>query len=370
MQQVQSSDSYNYDAIIIGQGLAGSILAWELIQSGKNILLIDNHHHGSSSAVAAGIINPVTGHRVNLTEGFEKFIVTAKSSYAKLSTTFGTSFLQDIPQLRLIKNPGQLHYYHKRLKSDEYAQFIGTPINNHDLYIESPFGIANISQTFRVRVTELLATLRKYFIESGKLLEVKLDYSCIHFKQNHVEVLLDRTFAAKRIIFCEGYQAIHNPWLKNLDFKLAKGEILTLNLNKTVDQMLNWSHWLLPKSDGSAFLGSSYDWQDISNATHEETKQKLINSLNNYTSASGDIIDHKAGIRPTTQTRKQFVGQHPEHHQLYCFNGFGSKGCLTIPHYAKQLSKHFHTHQPLAELNPELDPFLGLRYTLFPTSSQ
>jgi hypothetical protein len=34
--------------------------------------------------------------------------------------------------------------------------------------------------------------------------------------------------SAKKIIFCEGYHAIHNPWFNYLPFQLAKGEILTL----------------------------------------------------------------------------------------------------------------------------------------------
>ena len=69
------------DFLIVGQGLAGSILAYQLVESGHSVRVIDNHQHASSSVVAAGIINPITGHRLNITEGFAKYYPIAKQFY-------------------------------------------------------------------------------------------------------------------------------------------------------------------------------------------------------------------------------------------------------------------------------------------------
>jgi glycine/D-amino acid oxidase-like deaminating enzyme len=51
------------DYLIIGQGLAGSLLSWELLQHGCSIHLIDNQQENASQ-IAAGLINPVTGMRL------------------------------------------------------------------------------------------------------------------------------------------------------------------------------------------------------------------------------------------------------------------------------------------------------------------
>ena len=67
------------DFLIVGQGLAGSILALNLQQRGKSVLVIDNEHYGSASQVAAGLINPVNGHRLNLTDNFEQYWPVALS---------------------------------------------------------------------------------------------------------------------------------------------------------------------------------------------------------------------------------------------------------------------------------------------------
>jgi len=54
------------DFIIVGQGLAGTLLAYDLISNNKKILIIDKNLKASSSKVAAGMINPVAMKSVAL----------------------------------------------------------------------------------------------------------------------------------------------------------------------------------------------------------------------------------------------------------------------------------------------------------------
>ncbi len=54
----------NADFIIVGQGLAGTLLAHELIQLGKSVLVFDDPAAPKASEVAAGIINPVVFRRM------------------------------------------------------------------------------------------------------------------------------------------------------------------------------------------------------------------------------------------------------------------------------------------------------------------
>ena len=50
--------------LIVGQGIAGSVLGWHLIKAGHAVLIVDRNHHESSSIISAGIINPITGQRL------------------------------------------------------------------------------------------------------------------------------------------------------------------------------------------------------------------------------------------------------------------------------------------------------------------
>jgi glycine/D-amino acid oxidase-like deaminating enzyme len=56
-----------YDYIIVGQGLAGSCLALELIEEGKRVIVFSEPKGKTASRVAAGLINPITGRKMKLT---------------------------------------------------------------------------------------------------------------------------------------------------------------------------------------------------------------------------------------------------------------------------------------------------------------
>lgn len=358
----------HFNVLIIGQGLAGSLLAWEMIQQGLSVMVIDNSHHNSSSTVAAGIINPITGHRINLTHGFANYLDDAKTAYQQLENTFEKEFLVEIAQQRLIKNPGQQNYYFKRLEQDDYKNYI-TPLTEVKgdaqttaALSSSQYGIGNIQQTYRVNASDLLDTLKLWLQEQGSLLIGELNYADIEFSTDQVNIHSnDYCFSADNIIFCEGYQAIHNPWLKGLPFKLAKGEILTLELDQPCSTMLNWGQWLTPTSSSNrtVFLGANYAWNDTSSDTSENIAVDLLASMKKHTTASGKVIAHKAGIRPSTINRQAIIGKHPSQARLYCFNGFGSKGCLTIPHYAKQFTQHFSKNEPLSSVLPNIETTLS-----------
>ena len=53
-----------YDFIIVGQGIAGTVLADHLIGSGFKILVIDESGLSNSSRVAGGLFNPITGRNM------------------------------------------------------------------------------------------------------------------------------------------------------------------------------------------------------------------------------------------------------------------------------------------------------------------
>ena len=47
------------DYIVVGQGIAGTLLAFDLIDANKAVAIVDVNLKASASRVAAGLINPV-----------------------------------------------------------------------------------------------------------------------------------------------------------------------------------------------------------------------------------------------------------------------------------------------------------------------
>lgn len=322
------------DYIIIGQGLAGSVLAHQLILRNKTVFVIDNNHERSSSKVAAGIINPITGPRLALSDNFNHYYPQAYHYYSLLEQTLGVTLWHELKQHRLIQNQTQADYLQKRFTDTQYQSTIGSTI--HSPYFTSDLGSVDINQSALIDSKQLIQATQNFLIENQSYDSRKLDYQQLEISNNGFGV--GNTFAP-HIIFCEGFQAINNPWLDHLPFKLSKGEILTIKTDTPVTHLLNWGHWLAPFGD-MAKLGSNYQWNDLTDKPSKLIKSQLIESLYSNTTIEGQITHHEVGIRPTTTQRKPFIGPLNNLNGAYCFNGFGSKGCLLIPHFAELFCEH------------------------------
>jgi glycine/D-amino acid oxidase-like deaminating enzyme len=84
--------SEQLDYIIVGQGIAGSMVAHFLLQKGKKILVIDQYNPTSSSNIAAGVVNPVTGRKMVKTWMIDDLLPFAKKTYSALEKQLQVSF--------------------------------------------------------------------------------------------------------------------------------------------------------------------------------------------------------------------------------------------------------------------------------------
>ena len=327
-----------FDYLIIGQGLAGTILAHTLITRGQRVMVIDNAHSGSSSKVAAGIINPITGPRLKQSDDFKHYVEQAKSYYAKLEYHIKKQVFTEIKQVRQIQNDEQLSFLEKRLADPQYSHVIQTLDNKTPLFKKTAYPQITINGTAIVNTRDLLSASKTWLASLQSYQQSEFNYQDLTFHNNGVEY---KNIHAKEIIFCEGYQATNNPWLKELPFKLAKGEIITLENEPSNNTMLSWDKWLVPLGK-SAKLGSNFAWDDLSLTPSNATKDMLLTSAeaNIDTNITAKVLRHEVGIRPSTRQREPFVGALSTQNNAYCFNGFGSKGCLLIPHYATLLADH------------------------------
>ena len=90
------------DFLIAGQGLAGSLLAFELLQSGASIAVVDTPMEGAASPVAAGIVNPVSGKRLTVEPDFQQKLAALANLCARIESMTGAGLLQPLPQTRLL----------------------------------------------------------------------------------------------------------------------------------------------------------------------------------------------------------------------------------------------------------------------------
>ncbi|MGR8929972.1 MAG: NAD(P)/FAD-dependent oxidoreductase [Gammaproteobacteria bacterium] len=333
------------DVLVVGQGLAGSLLAWELMQQQLRVMVIDTGDENASQ-VAAGLINPVTGQRLVKTFGVEAYLPAALDCYEQLRIQFGFSFFVPLPMLRIFRSFREREIAAKRLLDSDYRIFL----KSHDDSAEiiSPFGLIEQRKTGYLRTTLLLESLRDYFLQNGAYRRTRMDYREIQFKP----CLQWRDLQPEHIVFCEGYQALNNPWFGRLPFQPVKGQILTCKTTAVVPQrILNFGYWLIPSISDGFKVGATFEPGVFDTQVNAEATQRLLQRLSEICPALQpvDIVSGQAGIRPATLDKQPFVGHHPRYSNLHIFNGFGAKGSLTIPWHAQRLVSALKRRLPLPE---------------------
>ena len=339
------------DCLIVGQGLAGSLLAWSLMQQGLAVHIIDNQHKHSSSVVAAGLVNPVTGKRLHKADDTEHCLDSAISLYEKLAVFFKQEFYHPLEMMRLFTSPGQQSALEKRLHEPGYTQYLGTPISAQASLknLRNTHGGVYQKMTGYLDIPALLTCLKDYFLQQHVLQETQLAYSDLAVTGSGITW---REISADHCIFCEGYQATGNPWFEWLPFQLAKGEILTIESDQIPSEfIINRGNWLVPMHQGVFRTGSTNQWEFKNDQATQEGRQQVEANLQRLFSESPgyQVTDHQAGIRPATRDKKPFIGFHPEIRQLAIFNGFGARGSMTIPFYAGLFSRVLSAKQALPD---------------------
>ncbi len=329
------------DCLIVGQGLAGTLLAWSLMQQGQTVHIIDNRHKHSSSMVAAGLVNPVTGKRLHKADDTEQCLESATSLYNKLAVFFEQAFYHPLEMMRLFTNPEQQQTLDKRLHQPGYAEYFGKQFSDQASLkpLHHTDGGVYQKKTGYLDIPALLTCLEEYFRQQKILHQEPLAYADLAVSESGVNW---RDITADHCIFCEGYQATGNPWFKWLPFQLAKGEILTIKSDQIPsNHIVNRGNWLIPMQQGLFRTGSTNQWEFDDDRPTSEGRQQLEENLQRLFSEppSYRVTDHQAGIRPATRDKKPFIGFHPEISQLAIFNGFGARGSMTIPFYAELFSK-------------------------------
>ena len=319
------------DFLIVGQGIAGAMMAWHLMKAGKTVLVVDNGLP-SASKVAAGLFNPVTGRRFVKSWRIDELLPHAENTYKEMEQFLGARFFYQLPIVRFLSGPEEKMVYERSLSEDNQNYISGFASSTS----ENQFATCEIKGGGYVDTNLLISVYRQFLAKSGLFIEDNFRYDDLHINQEGINW---KGLAAKAIIFCEGYKAIENPWFPNLPFKLAKGEILTVRIPKLNSKKILMSGgYLVPVGNYIYKLGSTYEWDDLEPEPTEKGREALITLLKKTTSLPFEIIDHEAGVRPAVAHRRPLLGRSSVHGKMFILNGMGTKGVILAPFFAKQLT--------------------------------
>jgi glycine/D-amino acid oxidase-like deaminating enzyme len=324
------------DYLIVGQGIAGTVLAYTLIKKGCSVTILCDEDQNRASLVAAGLYNPVTGKRMSKTWKAAELFPFMESFYKEFEKDFNCAILFPKP---IYKPFSSIEEQNTWLSAHEGEAFVNTelPKDKYQKYLNASFGGFETKNSGHLDVPLMIEVFRRHLIEKNSFVEEKFDPEKLKTSETAVEY---GTITARKIIFCEGMKATVNPLFSWLPFVPSKGEVLKLKIeNFTEEVIFNKQVFIIPLGDTMFRVGSTYYWEFDSDQPTEKGKAELEEKLTQMIKMPFKITDQKAGIRPSVKDRKPILGYHPGNKSIGIFNGLGTKGVSLAPFFAEAFSE-------------------------------
>ncbi len=296
---------------IVGQGLAGTCLAWALWKRGARFEIVDRGW-GGSSRVAAGLVNPVTGKNFEPSWRIAEFLPEALEFYREMEGVLGQKIWHPMPVLRLAGSAKEWRKIERKLADTEVAPWVAG-------VVETPVGWAGAVELRgggRVNVTAFLHGSRDFFKDKGLLVTGEFE-------------------KAEGVVDCRGAEALlegcYGPQ------RCAKGEILTVRADWDEGRMrIGAGGWVVPVGGGLFRAGSTYEWKVLDGSPTAEGRRVIEEKLRMLAGEDFEVVDHVAGVRPILRRSMPLIGPAGGG---WMFNGLGSKGSLYAPGMAERLAR-------------------------------
>lgn len=331
----------DFEFVVVGQGLAGTAVAWQLRRRGRRFLVLDRGDSHAASRVAAGLITPYTGRRVARTWNLDHCFNIAVGFYRSSQAETGAPFFHHAPALRLFADDAEREVARGKIDPTRFDRGI------NPAWFAAPHGGFDLTPAARLDAPRFLDAYRTLFQEHHAYRVFDLDPAA-DVKPTAAGVRLPQLgVTAGCVIFCEGAAGVRNPWFPTVPYNPAKGEVLTVRvpgLGET--RPVHRGVWLAPQGGDVFLVGSTYDRHDLTPTPTAAGRAAIEARLRAFLQLPFEVLDHRAAVRPVLTTTKPMLGVHPRH-RLAVLTGLGSKGALYAPTYGAMLVDHLTDGRPI-----------------------
>jgi glycine/D-amino acid oxidase-like deaminating enzyme len=322
------------DFLIIGQGMAGTLLSYELMRAGKSVLIIDRKDKHNTSLVASAVINPLVGKNWTLAKEAERLIPQALDTYQQLNHLLQADLVQQKSLFVFHPDEASKQNFNKQMEAGN--PYLKEQTVTENLVWNASFGIGEVAPVYTIDAQELLIKWSRYLNTKNALLEEKFDFDDLKFSG---DIIHYKDFTAENLVFCEGAIGRQNPFFSSLTFTQNRGDALLLSIpNLSPEHIYHKDFRLVPHRDNLFWCGSNYIWEYDSLEPNIEWRMQTEKALKSWLKLPFEIVDHWVAERPTTAGQQSLLLQHKQHKNLYFFNGLGTRGFSAGPSLAKEMA--------------------------------
>lgn len=326
------------DYLIVGQGLAGTLIANQLIKANQKILVFDPNRTNTATKVAAGLVNPITGRRYVKSWKIDELLPKVKATYREMEEILGISLIKNRHIIRALLSIKEQNDWLSRCQDDHYQDYIldQAQLGEYEQALTSAFAYGEVRGGFQVDIGKLIKHYRTYLQTKDSLEAVELDYRALKIGN---AIGYKDSIVAKGIIFCDGVGMKKNPFFNYLPMYGDKGEALIIKADRVnFSKCLKQRIFIIPLGEHYYWIGATYIKDYKTNLPTEKGKSFLVDQLHSLLQVPFEVVEHKAAVRPTVKDRRPLVGRHPEFQNLFLFNGLGTKGTSLGPFFAEQFT--------------------------------
>ncbi len=311
------------DVLILGQGLAGTMLGWELERAEIPFTIADAGPKGTASRVAAGLINPITGRRLVKTAGVEALLPIARTAYRDFGAACGVSVWRDLRVHRLLVDERERRVAAEKRDRGELAPYLGAA-DSDGIWIE---GAAQVD------LPALIDAGRARWQAQGRWRAEQISPAAA-------------AAAAGWVIDCRGLPPAREGVL-GLPWRWSKGETLQIEVDGLApDVVLNDGNWVVPMPGSRAWVGATHEPGIVDAEPTPAGRAGLEAAAQRLLRRPFVVASHWAGVRVHLPDKLPVSGLDPARSQGGLINGLGAKGALFAPTLARAWAEHLSHGRP------------------------
>lgn len=349
----------NFDYCILGAGLAGVSLAYELSKENASVCLIDPKGIASgASGTPLGLVNPATGRYATLTWNAEPCYSSILENLSLIQNQGTVKFFEETGVLR----PALDEKIASRMK--ENFNTMNWPngwiewLDEKELKKFHP-GISCISggvwlpKGLTVDISSFLNEFVRFLSSNNVATSFGSDYS-ITKKENNWEISLSNheKFLAEKIVFTTGASTKEFDFWKSIPLHPVKGQLAVLESASPLlfNHAVSALGYITSLRENKFVIGSTYEHTFDYEETDEKGLDYLLTRFEKVLpdlKKNSNVLSQWSGVRASTPNRMPIMGTHPYEENMFVFTGLGSKGLLYSGYLSKKLKDYLVRDEPL-----------------------
>jgi glycine oxidase len=337
------------DYIIVGQGLAGSATAVQLLRLKQKIAVFDEPSMNNSSRIAAGLFNPITGKKMSKTWLADKIFPYLHEFYSSVERESGEHFFHPTPLYRPFLSIEEQNEWMARAGDPLLSPYIEKiQLEKWIDGVNDPYGGLLLKQCGFLDTRKFIHAVSILITRDGTLCREV-------FSADDLEINPDGfsygSLRARRVILCSGVHT--NKFFDWIPIRPLKGETLSIKSDLPRENVINRGVYMVPDEESGTWrVGSTYNFHDQTPVATSAGREELESKIYGLIDRKFEVVDHQWGFRPTTPDRRPILGSHPEHKNLILFNGLGTKGVSLAPYFSEVL---VHSLEKEGSIHKEVD---------------